>query len=226
MVESFPRQRAKQLAAIEMFHPLEAQLAGKLPFPGRYDLAIAPGDVLGLKRRTDEIRGWVVDWVTSIAPTLVIHRPGQPLEHFKSATVPGTNLQATLYRRPGERAGLCLVFDAPEDREVLREAVVANAFTDKCGKLAAAKAAAGAEASLLLLEIADLALGNVFDLDKLVIDQRGSDSIPLPDSIWIVDTTDHPASLMISRDDTRRLTDHADRFLPRVLEWQEGSPTA
>jgi len=46
MVESFPGQRTKQLAANTLFRPLEELLAGKLPTPGRYDLVVDPGRVL------------------------------------------------------------------------------------------------------------------------------------------------------------------------------------
>jgi hypothetical protein len=116
-----------------------------------------------------------------------------------------------------------LVFDAPADREAQRDAVLARALKAKCTKLAAAKANTGVATSLLLLEIADMALGNLFDLDTLVIRQAPSDLMPLPDSIWIVDTTDSPASVMISREGARRLPEHADRFLPCSLEWQDGS---
>jgi len=81
----------------------------------------------------------------------------------------------------------------------------------------------GAEHSLLLLEIADLALGNLFDLDALMTRRARADSSLLPDSIWLVDTTDHPASVLLSKETNVEVTNHGARFLPFALEWIQSS---
>jgi len=77
MVESFPGASGRSnWPAVELFRPLEAEPRRGAPaFPGRYDLAIAPGAVLGLKHRIHDVR-WrgLLGWVKTVAHTLVIYR--------------------------------------------------------------------------------------------------------------------------------------------------------
>jgi hypothetical protein len=213
LVESFPGQRAKQLAAIALFRPLEELLSGQLPAPGRYDLVVDPGKVLGLKHRITEIRSLVAEWTAVVAPPT----------HFASTVIPNTGLEITLYRWQGRQGRVRLVFENLADRDQQLTATLEKAFGDKCGKLESAKAQHGAEHSLLLLEIADAALGNLFDLDALVTNRVRAGTPALPNSIWLVDTTDDPASVLISREDNGEITDHEKRFLPFVLEWGQSS---
>lgn len=220
LVESFPQQRSKQLAAAELFQPLEAELSGRLPLDGRYNLVVDPTTVLGYKPRIAEIRAFVADWVMAAAPTLVIHRPCEPRRHFTSTTVPGTNLQVTLFKWPGQSAGVRLVFESPEDGGQQLAATLERALEKKCPKLQIAKVQSGADSSLLLLEIADMALGNLFDLNAALATRTPSSATPLPDSIWLVDTTDAPASVMIAKDSLGRSSDAAERYLPYSLDWQ------
>ena len=78
-----------------------------------------------------------------------------------------------------------------------------RAISAKCPKLASAKEADPGAASLLLLEISDIALGNLFDLDAVVQARFSASAGDVPDYIWLVDTTDDPPSVMISKDGTR-----------------------
>jgi hypothetical protein len=214
LIESFLDQRTAQMAAIHMLRPLERQFSGQLSALGHYDLMVKPSSVLGLKREVERIREWVANWVREIAPTLAIGAPGAGRRHFATVAVPGTDLEVSLYRWPRRDGQFGLTFEAPPAMGEVLAPSLERAICAKCPKLAAAKAANAGAASLLLLEICDIALGNLFDLDTVVQAQFVTPIAQPPDHIWLVDTTDEPPSVMISKNGARMGEALGERFLP------------
>jgi hypothetical protein len=214
LVESFLDQRTVQIAAIRMFAPLEQQLNTRLPSPGHYTLTITPGAVLGLKQEAKRIRACVAHWVQETAPTLAIGRPNTAPRHFATITIPDTKLEVSLYRWPHRDGEFQLVFDAPGQSSDTLTPPMARALAAKCPKLAAAKGASKGVESLLLLEIHDIQLGNLFDLDAVVQASLRVTTWPPPDHIWLVDTTDDPLSVMISKEGARLGGSVLERYLP------------
>ena len=220
LVESFLNQRTVQMAAIQMFEPLGRLLSEQLPVPGHYTLMVKPGSVLGLKRKAEHIREWVVDWTRETAPTLALGGPGTAPKHFATVTLPDTALEVTLYRSPRRDGQFGLTFEAPAKMDEALTPSLARALTAKCPKLAAAKEENDGAESLLLLEIHDIQLGNIFDLDAVihgVLPAAGA----IPDHIWLVDTTDQPPSVMISKEGAKIGDVIGERFLPFCLRLLE-----
>ncbi len=185
-------------------------------FGGRYELSLAPGAVMGLKRHAQRIREWTKAWVLATAPRLAIGGPLVAPLHFAAATVPGAGLKLSLYRWPGRQGRLRLVFDAPHDAEKQLAAALEKALSEKCGKLAAARECPAVE-SLLLLEVADVALGNVFNLDPLLADRVRLGLPHPPDHIWLVDSTDEPPTVLIAKQRERLSNEIGNRYLPFSL---------
>jgi hypothetical protein len=213
LVQNFLDQRTVQIAAIQMFEPLEHLLSGQLQAPGHYNLALKPSAVLGLKRKAEHIRDWAAAWVRETAPTLSLGGPGTAPNHFATVAVPETALELSLYRWPGRDGHFSLTFDAPANADEALAPSLERALAAKCPKLAAArKENVGAE-SVLLLEIHDIALGNLFDLDAVI---QGVVPVieAMPDHIWLVDTTDEPPSVMISKEGAKIGDAIGERFLP------------
>ena len=98
-----------------------------------------------------------------------------------------------------------------------------RAISAKCPKLASAKEADPGAASLLLLEISDIALGNLFDLDAVVQARFSASAGDVPDHIWLVDATDDPPRVMVSKDGTRMGDALDERFLSFCLRGVEAS---
>jgi len=213
LVESFLDQRTVQIATIRMFEPLETLFSGRLPVPGNYNLVVKPGSVLGLKRKAEHIREWVADWTRETAPTLALGGPGTAPNHLATVTVPGTALEVSLYRWPRRDGQFGLTFDAPAKPDEALTPSLERALTAKCPKLAAAKEENVGAESVLVLEIHDIALGNLFDLDAVVQGVLPTVAA-IPDHIWLVDTTDQPPSVMISKEGTKIGDVIGERFLP------------
>lgn len=200
LVESFLDQRSSQTAAIRMFGPLEIMLTDQLPRPGHYELSVRTANVLGLKRSVARVRDWVGQWARDIAPTLEIGGPETAPRHFATTPVPGTGLEVNLFRWPQWDGRFMLVFDAPLEAGSTLAPSLAKAVAAKCPKLATAKNQHPGSESLLLLEIHDIALGNLFDFDAVVqswLAEVGTTASP--DHIWLVDTTDEPPSVMVAK---------------------------
>lgn len=217
LVESFLDQRTAQIAAFRMFQPLEGELSGQLPALGHYEMAVKPSSVLGLKREASRIREWVAEWIRRTAPRLSIGGSGGPSEHWATVAIPDTGLEVSLYRWQGDDPKLHMWFDAPpEDEDVLTPSLE-RAIRLKCPKLAAAKAANPGAASVLLLEISDISLGSLLDLDAVVQVRFTSRAAEAPDHIWLVDTTDDPPSLLISKEGARTGHPVRERLFPFAL---------
>ena len=217
LVESFLKQRTYQVAAIRMFEPLERELTGQFPAPGHYVLTVKPGDVLGLKRDERRIRDWVAKWTRRTAPTLAIGGLDADRPHFASVTIPDTDLTVSLFRWARRDGDFDLTFVAPPNTDEVLAPSLERAFNTKCPKLAAAKVANSGAESLLLLETHDQALGNLFDLDAVVQARFIAPVAEPPDHIWLVDTTDEPPSVMISKEGARMGEALVERFLPNCL---------
>jgi hypothetical protein len=109
------------------------------------------------------------------------------------------------------------VFDSPGDATARLTPELRRAIDAKCPKLRTARSGFSGAVSILLLEIADVALGNLFDLDAVIQGQLGTWGCEAPDHIWLVDTTDDPPSLLISKDRERTGEAVVDRFDPTGL---------
>lgn len=218
LVESFLDQRTAQIAAVQMFEPLERKLSGRVPAPGHYNLAIKPPAVLGLKREVAHIREQVLGWIRDTAPRLVLGGPGTSPRHFATLSIPNSALEVTLYRWPNRDQQFSLIFDAPPDSEEALSPSLERALNAKCPKLAVAKQANPGTTSLLLLEIHDIALGNLFDLDAVVQARFSSEVQDAPDHIWLVDSSDTPPSVMITKVGQNLGAAVGERFLPYLLQ--------
>ena len=217
LVESFLNQRSTQIAATAMFMPLERQLSGQMPTPGHFHLTLEPSAVLGLKADVSRIRRWVTDWIRETAPSLELGSSKTAPAHFASVAVPDTDLEVTLRRWPHRDGEFALHFEAPPEEADVLTPSLEKAIKAKCPKLARAKEAYPGSASLLLLQIHDLALGNLFDLDVVVQAWLAPTTVDAPDHVWLVDTTDDPPSVMISKAGSAPGDDLTGRFLPFFL---------
>lgn len=219
LVPSFPDQRTQQIAMVQMFEPVERTFVGSLTGPGNYVLSVVPGSAMGLKRKQDRIRAWVSEWIRQTAPALAIGNQYTARAHSKAATVPGTDMEITLRRWPGRDGQFGIRFDAPNSLDPLRQSV-ARAITAKCPKLAAARAANPSALSLLVLEIADIALGNLDHLEQSLQAEAEAMAAHMPNDIWLVDSTDDPPTLLIAKE--RGPLGHVDgeRYVPYALRRQ------
>lgn len=211
-VESFPDQKISQIAAIELFEPLEQKLSGLLPPPGHYTLSVWAKTTLGLRRKVRRIRRWTEDWVLATAPTLMVASPEIAPRHLSRVTVPDTQLEVTLARFPRRDGHFGLAFFAPDELDL----AVARALAAKCPKLEDARISSPGSASLLVLEINDIQLGNLQSLDMAVRSQL-ADRQEVPEHIWLVDTSDDPPSLLISKEGLKSGEEIAQRFFPNCL---------
>lgn len=217
LVESFLDERSTQIAASVLFGLLQRELTGHLPGPGHYNLVLKPAAVLGLKWEGARIRAWVEAWIRKTAPMLAVGGPQSAPGHSATVVVPNTALEVSLYRWPRNERELHLVFQAPAQSDDVLTPSLHRAIRTKCPKLAAAKATNPRAASLLLLEISDIALGNLFDLDAVVQAWLAGFPENVPDHIWLADTTDEPPSVMIAKEAGRVGDQLGERFLPFYL---------
>ena len=195
-VDSFLRQRVLSRWCIELLSPIEKSLDGTLPPPGHYVLGVNPAESEGLKRSGSSISSTLLAWIRETAPTLEVGRPLVAPRHLAHLDVLELGLNVTLYRWPCWDGHFFMHFNVPKDFEEQRRARLVLALEDKCPKLATARAEAPGSESVLVLESCDIALGNEFDIAKIVTQELDLRS-DAPDHVYVIDTFREEASRIL-----------------------------
>ena len=186
LTESFPEQIADGVRFLDLLAPLQANLRGVLPFPGRYRLTIPVGAVRGLRPRdVAAIRDGVEDWIVRNAPVLVLDGP--PIDEQPDGVPFAVRLSRAATQDP--ESTLFIKRWAPPDVEQKRRERIGTALVSKCPKLKSAKAGDGL--SILVLESDDIALADWEVVAEAFVEQVGLRD-DAPDYVYLVETEASP----------------------------------
>jgi len=185
LIESYPEQIADRKRVAKLLSPLRTELAGQLPTTGHYQLSIDVGAVKGAKN-TGAIQKRLVAWIKSKAPLLQLPTPYKPFDkHYVSEKPHGVPFEVTLYRFPRRDGEFWIGLNAPDDLQEKRRQRIRKALEEKCPKLYRARV--DTRNSILLLECADIFLGNDLEIAEVVTEEVSLRN-DAPDEIYLIDT--------------------------------------
>lgn len=156
----------------------------------QYTLGLVPSSLEGNAKDTvtvvEALRGWITEAAAALPP-----EPCLPRDRYIRAPVGRLPIPASLLRSPASEgspfAGKVMVsFEAPADRETLREARILEALNRKLPKLNAARGPNGL--SVLVVETGDLSLANQWLISEALQRAAASCEHELADYVVLVIT--------------------------------------
>ncbi len=202
-IESFPQQIRDSKTLLKILAPLEEELRGKLPTPGKYTLAIESDVAHRVRGDYSAIRRAIGIWATRNAAKLAIGTPRSAPKHMLREQPAGVPFTCTLYRWQSSKryeGRIRIARYLPAGIETQRRQRIAMALTNKLPKLAAAKQQNGHNtSSVLILESNDIALANTTDIGAAFLETIPTHAL-VPDFVYLVETEDSPWYLTILKE--------------------------
>ena len=197
-IDSIPFQRMDDDRFMRVLGPLESELAGKLPTPGHYNLAIHT-NVIPTGVDWADVRLKILEWCQKVAPNLEIGDPRTAPRHFVREVPQGVPFEVELSRWPRQDGQLKIARFAPEDTDLenQREEVIYQALISRGNKAAECRAKYEKERlrTMLVLESKDIALANFTVIGQAFVNAtKRVDSAQLPDEVYLVETYEEKPS--------------------------------
>jgi hypothetical protein len=184
LVEAMPGRREQVTHLQQLFEPLRAELDGKLPSPGVFQLVIQPGALsIFRKKQLPEVRSHLREWILRAAPSLEM----KPPNHFVRATLAGIGLDVALYRfrtRPNN-GSLRVAYSMPDDLRHRQRITIGKALKTKLPKLSQWQAKRAV--AVLVVELNDIALSDEHCVGEMVV-QELEKCTTVPNHLFVFDT--------------------------------------
>lgn len=182
-IQSIPNQRDKSFRSF--FDPLEQELLGRMPKPGRFFLYVYPDVIANLSQRAKkEVRSRIRDWCIEQADGLGLDPP----KHYAKAQPLGVPFELMLCREP-LNGQFCVRQIVPKDVEAKRTQVLYQSLKKRGQKVASYRLQG--YRTILLLEdgVYDLSLGNKQSISQALVEAASHFQIEqLPDEVYLVTT--------------------------------------
>ncbi|MFC1718044.1 hypothetical protein ACFL6S_30565 [Candidatus Poribacteria bacterium] len=183
-VQSMPNQRDRSFR--NFFDPLEQELSGRMPKPGRFALYVYPDVTANLsKRAREEVRNRIRDWCIEQTDKLGLDPP----KNYSEAQPVGIPFGLLLCREP-LNGGFRVKQIAPKDLEARRIEVLYRSLKKRGQKVAGYRLQG--YRTILLLEdgVYDMSLGNEQSISQALVEASSDfQTEQLPDEVYLVTTT-------------------------------------
>lgn len=182
-IQSMPNQRDKSFR--NFFDPLEQELSGRMPKPGRFFLYVHADAAAKLKQKTrEETRNRIRDWCLEQADILELDPP----RHYTEVQPVGVPFELLLCRErlDGDFRVRQIV---PKDLEAKRSEVLYQSL-EKRGQKVAGYRLQGYRTILLLEDgVYDLSLGNEQSISQALVEAASDfQTEQLPDEVYLITT--------------------------------------
>jgi hypothetical protein len=188
-IESFPGQ-IQAAVYLRKLIPVDPFEAPGLDSNSQYTLGLVPASLEGNAKDANEVgralREWIIEAAASLLPELCLPRDRVTRAPEARLPIPAMLVRTEAPANSPFAGKVAVSFEAPEDRETLREVRLLDALNRKLPKLNAAADPGGL--SVLVIETGDMSLANPWVISEAVQRAAGTCEHPLPDYVVLIIT--------------------------------------